>query len=281
MNINEALLYASAQFKKVNIVSALLDARLLLACAFDKSHEYLLLNPAEILTIDEQKRFLELVDARYRHKPLAYILGYKEFYGHNFKLNDNVLIPRPDTEILIDVVVSNVAAPGPRILELGCGSGCIIISLLLEIPGACGVACDISKDALSITSENSILHNVERRLKIINSNWFDNIKDQKFDIIVSNPPYITEIEKPLMSRETILFEPHLALFADDAGLAAYKIIARQAPKFLKKDGMLVLEIGFNQLEAVKQIFVTGGFTFKNSHKDINDHDRVVAFTLCD
>lgn len=281
MNINEALLHAFAQLKKSAIASAGLDARLLLSHVLDKPYEYLLLNSDEILTNDEWERFLKLVDLRKKHKPLAYILGYKEFYGRNFKLNDKVLIPRPDTEVLVDAVISNVAISNPHILELGCGSGCVIISLLLEIPEAYGVACDIAKDALNVTGENSILHNIERRLEIINSNWFDNINVQKFDIIVSNPPYIAESEKSLVACETILFEPHLALFASDAGLAAYKIIASQAPKFLKKDGILVLEIGFNQLEAVKQILTTSGFTFKDSYKDINNHNRIVAFTMCD
>lgn len=281
MDINGALLYASAQLKEVNIESAALDARLILSHILDKQVEYLLLNPAQALTEDESAKFLEFVDARCGYKPMAYILGYKEFYGRTFIINDQVLIPRPDTETLIDAVLSQLTIPNPRILELGCGSGCIIVSLLLENLESSGVACDVSSSAINCTIANALNHNVERRLEIINSNWFSNIKDQKFDIIVCNPPYISEHEKPLMSRETILHEPHTALFAEENGLADYKIIARNVARFLQDDGELFLEIGFSQMEAVKQIFASCGFTFKNSYNDINNHNRVITFGLCD
>ena len=169
MNINEALLYASTKFKKVNNIVAALDARLLLAYALDKPYEYLLLNSGKILTTDEQERFLKIVNERERLKPLAYILKYKEFYSRNFKLNDNVLIPRSDTETIIDAVLSSSQVPSTRILELGCGSGCIIISLLLEMPKSRGVACDISVSAIDCTVANAQKHNVDSRLEVIKS----------------------------------------------------------------------------------------------------------------
>jgi release factor glutamine methyltransferase len=277
MNINEVLSHASVQLKKANIASAALDARLLLSHLLNKSHEYLLLNLDEVLTTDELEKFLKLVDKRKEHKPIAYILGYKEFYGRTFMLNDRVLIPRPDTETLVDAVLSQLAIPNPHILEIGCGSGCIIVSLLLEVFESSGVACDISSSALDCTIANALKHNVDSRLEVIKSNWFNNIREEKFDIIVCNPPYISEGETHLMSRETILHEPHIALFAGDGGFADYKIIASNAAKFLKSNGELFLEIGFNQLEAVKQIFVNHKFIFENSYNDINKHNRVIKF----
>jgi release factor glutamine methyltransferase len=276
-NINEALLHASAQLKKADITSAALDARLLLSFALGKPIEYLLLNPDEILAADAREKFRKSVNLRRAHKPIAYILGYREFYGRTFIINDQVLIPRADTETLIDAVLSCSRVPNTRILELGCGSGCIIISLLLETLESSGVACDISSSAVDCTTANALKHNVDSRLEVIKSNWFDNISEEKFDIIVCNPPYISERETHLMSRETILHEPPVALFAGDDGLADYKIIASNAAKFLKCEGELFLEIGFDQLEAVKQIFVAREFIFENSYNDINKHNRVLKF----
>lgn len=281
MDIGQSLSFSAKRFKEANLPSAALDGRLLLSYVLSKPVEYLLLNFDRILSPLEQERFLKLVETRSSHKPMAYILGYKEFYGRIFKLNDKVLIPRPDTETLVDAVLTQLTIPDPQILELGCGSGCLIISLLLEINEAQGVACDIDEDAISIMQENALVHKVDDRLEVTQSNWFNNIKNRKFDIIVCNPPYISEHEKPLMSQETVLYEPHLALFAIDNGLEAYKIIASQAATYLNYKGELFLEVGFDQMEAVKEIFTSCGFNFKTAHKDLGGHYRVANFTLCD
>ena len=281
MNIEQAIIFGTKRLKNANLPSAALDVRLLLSYILSEPVEYLLLNPDEILTELEYDKFLKLVEIRYSHKPIAYILGHKEFYGRTFKLNDYVLIPRPDTETLVDAVLAQSLAPNPHILELGCGSGCLVISLLLEISKAQGVACDISADAISLTQENAHIYNIDHRLEVIKSNWFDNIKNQKFDIIICNPPYISMGEESLMARETVLFEPHLALFGGIDGLAAYKTIANQAAKFLNYKGELFFEIGFNQMELVRDVFTSHGFNLKSVHEDINGYYRVLNFNMCD
>lgn len=345
MNIKESLIYAASKLQAVGIKSANLESRILMQHATDKSIEYLLARSEEELTQQEQIIFEDLANRRILLEPIAYIVGYKEFYSYQFIINDKVLIPRQDTEILVDAILKDIIvnptnimlnsqvslrgdtlvamkqskevirngllrsgfAPSLNdtsllwlnaskvsyktnysfkeeltILELGTGSGCIAISLLLEMLNANinvnVTASDISNEAIAIASQNAIKHKVSDRFKIINSNWFENLEKQKFDIIVSNPPYISFDDTVYMSPETLKYEPHLALFAEDNGLASYYIIAKEAKEFLKQNGKLFLEIGFNQLTAVTEIFVSYGYTVKQVYKDLEDRDRGVLIT---
>lgn len=345
MNIKEYLIYAASKLQAVGIKSANLESRILMQHATDKSIEYLLARSEEELTQQEQIIFEDLANRRILLEPIAYIVGYKEFYSYQFIINDKVLIPRQDTEILVDAILKDIIvnptnimlnsqvsllgdtlvamkqskevirngllrsgfAPSLNdtsllwlnaskfsyktnysfkeeltILELGTGSGCIAISLLLEMLNANinvnVTASDISNEAIAIASQNAIKHKVSDRFKIINSNWFENLEKQKFDIIVSNPPYISFDDTVYMSSETLKYEPHLALFAEDNGLASYYIIAKEAKEFLKQNGELFLEIGFNQLTAVTEIFVSYGYTVKQVYKDLEDRDRGVLIT---
>lgn len=302
MNIKALLIYAASKLQTVGIKSANLESRILMQYVTGKSIEYLLARSEEGLTELKQIIFKNLVNRRILLEPIGYIIGYKEFYGYQFIIDNKVLIPRQDTEVLVDAILkdvitdpisipSHLSCDGNldtcirrddikeelAILELGTGSGCISVSLLLEMLNANinvnVTATDISNEAIAIASQNAIKHKVSDRFKIINSNWFENLEKQKFDIIVSNPPYISFDDTVYMSPETLKYEPHLALFAEDNGLASYYIIAKEAKEFLKQNGKLFLEIGFNQLAAVTEIFVSYGYTVKQVYKDLEGRDR--------
>lgn len=298
MNIKALLIYAASKLQTVGIKSANLESRILMQYVTGKSIEYLLARSEEGLTEAEQIIFKNLINRRILLEPIAYIIGYKEFYGYQCIIDNKVLIPRQDTEVLVDAILKDVITdpisipshscvggnldPYIRrddikeeltILELGTGSGCIALSLLLEMPNSNVTATDISNEAIAIACQNVIKHKVSDRFKIINSNWFENLEKRKFDIIVSNPPYISFDDTVYMSAETLKYEPHSALFAEDNGLASYYIIAKEAKGFLKQDGKLFLEIGFNQLAAVTEIFVSYGYTVKQVYKDLEGRDR--------
>jgi release factor glutamine methyltransferase len=255
MNIQNSLINAARKLQSAGIQSINLEARILLQHATKKPIEYLLARSDEELPEKQKIIFEELINRRISLEPIAYITGFKEFYGYEFIVNKNVLIPRQDTEIIIEAILDNNGTDSTiKLLDLGTGSGCIAISLLLAMPNAKVIATDISNEAIIIATQNATKHGVSDRLQIINSNWFENLEDQKFDIIVSNPPYISKDEINYIAPETLKYEPNLALFAQDNGLSAYHSIAKDAKKFLKKDGKLFLEIGFNQSQAVKEIF---------------------------
>ncbi|WP_425363939.1 HemK family protein methyltransferase [Candidatus Tisiphia endosymbiont of Hybos culiciformis] len=323
-SIKESLIYATSKLQAVGIKSASLESRILIQHATDKSIEYLLARSEEELTQQQQTIFANLVNRRTLLEPIAYIVGYKEFYSYQFIINDKVLIPRQDTETLVDAILKDVIANPTSIppalsrssvpchsrvggnldpcfrrddsklsgddirvelaiLELGTGSGCIAVSLLLEMLNANinvnVTATDISNEAITIACQNAIKHQVIDRLTIINSNWFENLAKQEFDIIVSNPPYISFDDTVYMSPETLKYEPHLALFAENNGLAAYYIIAKEAKKFLKQNGKLFLEIGFNQAVSVTEIFMNHGYTIRQVYKDLEGLDRGLLISL--
>jgi release factor glutamine methyltransferase len=208
---------------------------------------------------------------------LAYMIGYKEFYGRNFFVNRNVLIPRPDTETVIDAILKKYKNnPNLNILELGVGSGCIIITLLLEL-GCKGLGIDISQDALDVAVHNAKLYNSLYNLIFLQSNWFQNISlKNKFDIIVSNPPYINQSEIGMMSEETLLYEPELALYTDS--YKSYKEIALLAKNHLKKNGVVYIEIGFAQEQDIIDIFLENNYKKLDHFYDINNIVRVLSFT---
>lgn len=280
MEINAALRYGSQLLGEAGVACAGLEAKILLSRAMGRSFEYLVANSKQKLTNAEYEKFISLMERRINHEPIAYITGYKEFYGREFYVDNNVLIPRPDTETLIDATIElskKFGIGSLEILELGTGSGCIIITLLLELAHATATASDISKQALRVAEQNSIKYSVEKRLKLVESDWFGNIAAQKFDIIISNPPYIPINQANLMAKETIMHEPHAALFAKQDGLEAYYQIAKYGKNFLKDNGLVILEIGFDQSEKVTDIFTNLGYELISSYKDLSSYVRVLCF----
>ncbi len=277
-NIKELLTDAAKKLQSINIQSANLEARILMQHATGKTCEYLLARSEEELPQNPHLIFEQLVNRRLSREPIAYIIGFKEFYGYEFIVNNKVLIPRDDTEIIVEAILkSNNPESSLTILELGTGTGCIIISLLQEMPYAEATATDICPEAMIITSQNAIKHGVTNRLKLIYSDWFKNLENKKFDIIVSNPPYISYNDSTYMAPETLKYEPPTALFAENSGLAIYYIIAESAKNFLKKHGKLFLEVGFNQSSAVREIFSSHNYIFKEVYQDLAGHNRVLLF----
>ena len=280
MIVKEALSLAATELE--NFSSKQLESRILLSYALNITQESLLIKYNEEISKDEESKFFAYIQRRKAFEPIAYILGKKEFYGMDFFVNNHVLIPRPDTEILIDEIASeykkNFLNKEITILDLGTGSGAIAVSLAAVIPLARITATDISDAALKIATKNAVSNNVANQIEFIQSDWYSNLNPNKFDFIVSNPPYIASDDKSYMSQETILYEPQDALFANDNGLRNYDKIISKATNFLKHEGKLFLEIGFNQSEAVVNILKKYQFTEITTLKDLSGHDRIIKAT---
>jgi len=263
------------------IEEADLDARLLISEVADVSDIDFAINPDRYITDDETTKIMVLVKKRQQRIPMSQIFGEKEFWSLNFKVSSDTLTPRPDSETLIEATlkaVSDKKAP-LKILDLGTGTGCLLLTLLSELPNSVGVGADISDAALVIANENASSLNLNARASFIISNWFEGIDDaQKFDIIISNPPYIGLFEKPDLAPEVLDHEPHIALFAGEDGLDDYRLIANNVKRFMKSSTILVLEIGHLQAKAVTNIFNHAGYQDVSIHKDLGGRDRCLVIT---
>ncbi len=209
--------------------------------------------------------------------PLQYLLNEQEFYGRNFYVSKGVLIPRQDTEVLVEEAVKILKREkieSPKILDMGTGSGIIGITVALEIPDSKVMGTDISEKALEISEKNREILNVEN-IKFFKSDLFEQIEYKKFNMIISNPPYISDNEIGVMSEDTLLHEPREALFADNNGLFFYYEISRKGMDYLQDNGYLLFEIGYRQGKAVKEIMEKAGFTNVNIVKDMQNTDRVI------
>ena len=272
MILREALARGAQTLGAAGIEGAARDARLLLAEATGLEASRLTLEGDLLVTPDQTKLFEDFLARRMAHEPVSKILGRRNFWGRDFLVTGDVLDPRPETESLIDLCLSKCQPK--RILDMGCGSGIIAITLLAEFKDATGVASDISDACLNVTEQNASRHDVVDRLDLVKSNWFSDIKGS-FDLIVSNPPYITEEEMRALSPDVAQFDPHIALTPGSDGLDAYKAIAEQAKDYLKPHGAVVVEIGWKQGADVCDIFSQAGFKGVRCHKDLNGHDRVI------
>lgn len=254
------------------------EARILLAFVLAYPQEYLLMNFDKEIASEKYDAFCGLVERRKNHEPIAYIIGKKEFYSRDFVVDSSVLIPRPDSEVLVDVITNKINPRNDdlKILELGVGSGCLILTLLQELPNAIGIGIDISEDVIKIATKNMEKFELQDRCKIYQSNWFEKVEG-KFDIIISNPPYINKDDQDIMAKETILHEPVGALYSEEKGLSDYKKIAAHARDCLKENGSIFLEIGVEQKDSVVQIFEKENFVLDSVYKDLGGIERVVSF----
>ncbi len=225
----------------------------------------------------EQKKILEMLKRRINHEPLDKIIGQKEFYKYTFKVSQDVLSPRPDTEILLENALAiSLTEKITHILDLGTGSGCILLSLLKELPAATGIGVDISKEALAIAKQNARMLEISNRVQFINSDWNKlSLTFESVDMIVSNPPYIKSTEIKSLEKEVKDYDPLLALDGGADGLNCYRDIAFLAPKLLKKGGYILLEVGYNQAKEVGEIFKYQGFKHVKTAKDLANIDRCV------
>ncbi|MEM9971580.1 MAG: peptide chain release factor N(5)-glutamine methyltransferase, partial [Pseudomonadota bacterium] len=215
------------------------EVRLLLSVALDVDAGELRKTDATGFSAEVMDRFARLIGRRAAGEPMSHLRGWRDFWRLRFKVSPDVLDPRPETEMLVDVALK---APFSRVLDLGTGSGCIIISLLAERPEATGVGTDVSPEAVLVAGKNAAIHNVADRLILPLSEWYDDIGG-RFDLIVSNPPYIAAEEMAGLSRDVRAFEPEIALTDGADGLSAYRAIAQGARHHLKREGRLLVEIG--------------------------------------
>ena len=272
MKVQELLIASQAKLRECGISDPIRDARLLLAdCLELRTQNLNLLNDSYISEIKISK-FWRMVKERCKRKPVSKILGYRSFWGRDFEINENVLDPRGDTETLIELILD---CKFENMLELGTGSGAIAITVLAERPEVTCVATDISKYALKTASANSKRHGVESRLKLLHSNWFEKISGS-FDVIVSNPPYISSEEYAQLSAEVVKYDPKISLTLGGDGLEAYREILSQALEKLSKNGHIFLEIGYTQANAVGHLFREAGFQQIKVHKDLGSRDRVIS-----
>ena len=272
MTVQELLTASQAKLRECGISDPIRDARLLLAdCLELRTQNLNLLDDSRISEIKISK-FWRMIKERCKRKPVSKILGYRSFWGRDFEINENVLDPRGDTETLIELILD---CNFENMLELGTGSGAIAITVLAERPEVTCVATDISRYALKTARTNSKRHGVESRLKLLYSNWFDKISGS-FDMIVSNPPYISSKEYAQLSAEVVKYDPKISLTLGGDGLEAYREILSQALEKLSKNGHIFLEIGYTQANAVGHLFREAGFQQIKVHKDLGSRDRVIS-----
>ena len=260
------------QLTDAGVPDAPRDARRLLAHAVGVEAGRLTLILPEPVTQEAEARFAALLQRRAGREPVSHLLGYREFYGRRFKVTRNVLDPRPETEILIEVALQDAFA---SVIDLGTGSGCILLTLLAEMPEARGVGTDLSEDACRVAEDNMHALDLGERAAILRTSWADGIEGQ-VDLVVSNPPYIGLDEMDSLSPEVHDHEPHMALTDGGDGLSAYREISQQAAGLLRVGGRLIVEIGPTQAVAVAQMFADNGFEKVRVIQDLDGRDRVVS-----
>ena len=254
-SIIELITRAEATLAASGIVEPRREAMSLLTLALKKDRTFLYARPEHIPSTPEIARFDSYLERRSRREPLQYISGVQEFYGLEFEVTPDVLIPRPETELLVEKTLEILRkSRGEVICEVGTGSGCIVASILNELPNVRAIGLDRSPDALAIARRNSEKHGVSGRLELIESDVFASLSDENFDVIVSNPPYVPIVEIAGLQPEVRDYEPHLALTDDLDGLSIIKRIVNDSPQYLKRRGHLIMEIGFNQSTVVVEMF---------------------------
>ena len=280
MNIENAIKEAVEILNKSSIASAILEARILISFVTKLSKEDIIFKAPQINLSQEQKeKYFDLIHKRIRRIPLTHLTNNREFFGNNFYVNENVLDPRPDSETLVEMTIKKYQNSSfLSLCEIGCGSGCLIISLLKHFKDWNGLAIDISKKALEIAQINAENNEVFGRIEFLESNLFKDLKDnQIFDIIISNPPYIPTANIENLQDEVRLYEPRIALDGGLDGLDFYRQIANQSKKFLKSNGNIFLEIGYNQHREVIDIFEKFNFKFIDFARDLSGIIRVLEF----
>ena len=277
MTIKEILIQYSKELENISDTPRL-DVEMLLKKALgDVDSMYIRMYLDKQLTEEQEKYFLEMIKERLNERPIAYMRGNREFMGLDFFVQEGVLIPRPDTETLVEEII-NICnnRTGLNILDIGTGSGAITISLAKYLDKSHVISADISDIALEIASKNAISNNVDERIDFIKSDVFSNVpKEEKFDLIVSNPPYIRKADIDGLDRQVKDFEPYNALEGGEDGLDFYRKITKESKAFLKNKGILAYEVGHDQAQDVSQIMQENGFEGIYTKCDLQGFERVV------
>ena len=275
MDIQSALKKGQSILIDNNIISAKLDSEILMSQAIRKNKKFIILNLHKEIKKSDFKYFDNLIQERAKRKPIAQIIKKKDFWKYEFIVNNNVLIPRPDTEILIEQALKLVKNKNRlQILDIGIGSGCILMSILKEKKNFIGTGIDISNKSLQISKVNGQKLRINNRLRLFKSN-IDNFNTGKYDLIVSNPPYIKKSNLKCLEKD-IGFEPKQALDGGLDGLSEIRKVINKSSELIKRSGHFIIEIGFDQKNKVKKILRDKGFYIKKTVKDLSNHDRCIV-----
>jgi len=278
MEILELINNGSRKLKNKKIYSHKLDSEILLSKVLNKTREELLINLNKKIEPKKINDFYKLVDRRSLKEPIAYILEKKEFWSKNFLVNKNTLIPRPETELMVEKIVKIFKTKDIFILDIGTGTGCILLSILGELKNSKGIGIDISSKAIKIANENSKKHKLTQRTKFYRRSLSE-IYQNKFDLIVSNPPYIMRKDIKNLNEDIKKFEPKLALDGGNDGLDVIKKVIYKSKSILKIKGMLALEIGNEQFKKVSEILKRNKFKTRYLVKDYRENIRCILSTL--
>ena len=274
MKALEIIKIGSSLLKERKILSHILDSEILLSKSLNKTREEILINLNKNIDKKNIAIFKQYLLRRSKYEPIAYILEEKEFWSKQFKVNKNTLIPRPETELLVDKLLKIFKEKKISILDIGTGSGCIILSLLSTLNQSVGLGIDVSKNAIEIAKENALKHNLSNRVKFYTKSC-ESIYGKKFDLIVSNPPYIEKKDIKNLSEDIKIYEPKLALDGGNDGLDLIKKVIYKSKSILKINGMLALEIGNEQIKKVSKILIDNNFRIKHVIKDYKNNIRCV------
>ncbi|HEY2962881.1 MAG TPA: peptide chain release factor N(5)-glutamine methyltransferase [Pyrinomonadaceae bacterium] len=277
ISIGEALRQAAHSLDRAGIAEARREAGSLLSYVIAKDRTFLISHAEDALTDREVREFAEAVERRAAGEPSQYITGVQDFYGRSFHVTPDVLIPRPETEFLVEAALQVMNADA-AVCDVGTGSGSIAVTLLCERVGARATALDISEAALEVARQNAREHSVEERIKLVLSDCFAGLDAgmHRFDLIVSNPPYVSAAMLPGLQREVRDYEPQIALTPGADGLRVIRRLFNEAPGFLRANGHLIMEIGFDQGEAVRQLVDERVWTLRDIVPDLQSIPRTVV-----
>ena len=278
MNIQSAITEGANILKDKYINTAQLDAEILMEKVIGKDKKYIILNSEEKLNFERLRFFKTLIKKRSNRKPIAYLINKKFFWKYEFLITEDILIPRPDTELLIELALKITRNKNRiNILDIGIGSGCILLSILKEKKNFSGTGIDISKNCINISKINANKLKVTDRTKFYKSD-VDKFDLGKYDLIVSNPPYIKKNELKYLETEVSKFEPKLALDGGLDGLSEIRKVIKKSSELIKKNGKLILEIGFDQKNRVINLLTKKGFYINSISKDLASNDRCIVST---
>ena len=278
MNIENILKEGIGILQKNNISNPQLDSEILLSNSIKRDKKYIILNPKEVLNSEQLRKFKNLIERRKKGEPIAYLINKKEFWKDEFFVNKDVLIPRPDSELIIEQVLKIYSKDDQlQILDIGTGSGCILLSILKERSNFYGTGIDISKKSINVSKLNAKQLNLTNRVKFFHSS-VDNFNNGKYDIIVSNPPYIEQLSLKYLEKDVVNFEPKLALSGGFDGFSKIRKVINKTSNLIKKNGKFILEIGFNQKNKVIKILKEEGFYVNKAIKDYGNNDRCIIST---
>ena len=278
MNIENILIEGTNTLKQSCVSNPQLDCEILLSNSINKDKKYIILNPKQILNEEQLSDFKSLIERRKKGEPIAYLINKKEFWNNEFFVNKDVLIPRPDTELIVEEVLKIYSKNTHlQVLDIGTGSGCILLSILKERKYFYGTGIDISKKSINVSKFNAKKLNLVNRIKFFHSS-VDNFNAGKYDLIVSNPPYIELVSLKYLEKDIVNFEPKLALSGGFDGFSKIRKVINKANCLIKKNGKFILEIGFNQKNKVKEILKQEGFYINKAVRDYGNNDRCIIST---